>query len=503
MHSTFRAVGRRAFDTAQSICTRQNPHINGCVAARRQYASAADLQFGQPLHETHPHLLGPGELTPGITALEYAERRAKLARALPEGSVAILAASDVKTRSGAVFFKFHQDPNFFYLTGFNEPEAVAVIERKGSTSEHSFHLFVRPKDPGKEKWEGSRSGIQAAEDVFNADEAGDIDDLHKSLPSILNAASQVVTDIPVKSKAQSGFMKIVFGSGTSKDSRFSEILGDKGTKPLRPYMNQLRSFKSDAEVTNLRRAGQASGRAFTEAMRRRWTTELDLEGFLEYQFKHGGCEASAYVPVVAGGENANQIHYVRNDAQLHDGQLVCADAGGEYGGYVSDITRTWPVSGRFSPAQKDLYEMILKVQRKCVSLCRANAKVSLDKLHDIADNGLRNGLKDLGFNLSNDAMSLLFPHHLGHYIGLDIHDCPGYPRTGQLQPRQCVTIEPGIYVDHDERWPKHFRGTGIRIEDSVCVQEEHPIVFTPEAVKEVRVFQSFKSLMQANIVAGG
>lgn len=161
--------------------------------------------------------------------------------------------------------------------------------------------------------------------------------------------------------------------------------------------------KSEAEIKILRKVGQLSGRAFNDAMRQDFTNERGLESFIEYQFKTNGCDGSAYVPVVAGGEHANQIHYVRNDAPLQDGQLVCVDAGGELGGYITDITRTWPVNGKFTTAQRDMYEMILNTQRRCVSFCRENASMSLDKLHHVAEESLRDGLQQLGFDLSKDV----------------------------------------------------------------------------------------------------
>lgn len=488
MRGFVRAIGSQSSRRLACLSTRNaQPRslISSPSTSARYYASAVNLQFGQPLHETHPHLLKAGELTPGITALEYAERRLRLAKDLPPNSVAILAAADIKTRSGAVFYKFHQEPNFFYLTGFNEPEAIAIIEKKGPSGlDHTFHLYVRPKDQLKERWEGSRSGVQAAEDVFNADETGNVDLVAMNLPDILSDATHVFTDIPIRAKERSAFNKIAYGS-TIQAHRFGEILENNNVKPLRPFMHQLRAFKSEAEIANMRQAGRASGRGFTESMRNAWTTELDLEGFLEYQFKKNGCDQSAYVPVIAGGENANQIHYVRNDAELKPGQLITADAGGEYGGYVTDITRSWPVDGTFTAPQKDLYEMILKVQRSCIALCRESANMSLDHLHGVAESSLKDGLVSLGFDMSNKAMDVLFPHHLGHYLGLDIHDCPGYPRSGKLKEGQCITVEPGIYIDDSERWPKHFRNMGIRIEDSVCVEKENPLVLTTEAVKEV------------------
>ena len=301
MQSSLRTLSRK-FISAHSTRTFKPLCVHHLHSSTYSPASAVEHQFGQPIYETHPHLLKPGEITPGISAFEYAERRAKLAKALPPGSVAILAASEIKTRSGAVFFKFHQDPDFFYLTGFNEPEAIAIIERKNATPEHTFHLFVRPKDSAKEKWEGSRSGIEAAQEVFNADEAGDVENVSKLLPSILSDATQIFTDIPTRAKERSTFTRIVFGSNFSKVERFREILNSYNIRPLRAYMNELRAYKSDAETANLRKAGQASGRGFTDAMRKQWLTELDLEGYLEYQFKRNGCEDSAYVPVVAGGE---------------------------------------------------------------------------------------------------------------------------------------------------------------------------------------------------------
>jgi intermediate cleaving peptidase 55 len=434
-------------------------------------------------------MLKPGELTPGITALEYHSRRSKLAASLPENAIAILPAADLKYRSGPVFYEFHQDSDFLYLTGFNEPEATAVIQQTGpaGSGEYIFHLFVRPKDAQAELWDGARSGEQAALDVFNADETGSISNIATLLPPLISGASQVYTDFEKKSSFSKFFLK-----DAANITLFQKMLNGSKIKPLQPVMNAVRMFKSDAEVTNMRLAGRISGRAITNAMRRDWTQEKDLGTFLEYEMKNGGCDAMAYVPVIAGGRNALKIHYVRNDDWLEDDSMVLVDAGGEYGGYITDITRTWPVSGKFSAAQKDLYEMILKVQRSSVSLCRQSANMSLDQIHKITENGLREGLKDLGFDVSGNAMQVLFPHHVGHYVGLDVHDCPGYPRTDTLKASQCVTIEPGIYVPEDDRWPEHFRGIGIRIEDSICVQDDHPLVLTTEAVKEVADIEALR-----------
>ncbi|KAL3487290.1 peptidase M24, structural domain-containing protein [Aspergillus germanicus] len=453
---------------------------------RRGYASisAAELKFGQPLHETHPHLLDPGELTPGITALEYAHRRSKLANKLPKGSVAVLAAAEVTYRASGIFHEYRQESNFFYLTGFNEPNALAIIVNDGSGDNHLFHLYVREKDPKAELWDGARSGTQAAMDVFNADESGDIERIGDILPKVLSDATAIYTDIPAFNPGRSSLHRYLYGP-TGASQKLQKMIDVQKVKPLRPILNEMRAFKSEDEVVQLRRVGQASGRAFTEAMRHTFTKEKDLTSFLEYNFKINGCDGSAFVPVVAGGSNALSIHYTKNDDTLKDGDMVLVDGGGEIGTYISDITRTWPVNGKFTDAQRDLYNAVLSVHRSCVSLCRESAGLSLDRLHTIAENGLRDQLKQLGFDVSGDAVRTLFPHHLGHYVGLDVHDCGGYSRGYDLKAGQCITIEPGIYVPDDDRWPAHFRGIGIRIEDSVCVGDDNPIVLTTEAVKEI------------------
>ncbi|KAL5336650.1 peptidase M24, structural domain-containing protein [Aspergillus crustosus] len=453
---------------------------------RRGYASisAAELKFGQPLHETHPHLLEPGELTSGITALEYAQRRSRLANKLPKNAVAVLAAAEVTYRASGIFHEYRQDSNFFYLTGFNEPNALAVIVNDGSGDNHLFHLYVREKDPKAELWDGARSGTQAAVDVFNADESGDIERISDILPKVLSDATEIYTDIPAFNPGRSSLHRYLYGP-TGASEKLKKLVDNSKVRPLRPILNEMRAFKSEEEVLQLRRVGQASGRAFTEAMRHTFTKEKDLTSFLEYNFKINGCDGSAFVPVVAGGSNALSLHYTKNDDILNDGDMVLVDGGGEMGTYIADISRTWPVNGKFSDPQRDLYTAVLNVHRSCVSLCRESAKLSLDRLHTIAENGLKDQLKQLGFDVSGDALRTLFPHHLGHYVGLDVHDCPGYSRAYDLKAGQCITIEPGIYVPDDDRWPAHFRGIGIRIEDSVCVGDDNPIVLTTEAVKEI------------------
>lgn len=414
-------------------------------------------------------------VTPGITAQEYADRRAALAHSLTDGSIAILHAAPLVYKSGAVFHSYRQESNFLYLTGWNEPEAVAVIRKTGpNLGDYLFTMFVKGKDPREEQWNGYRNGVQAAEDIFNADEAYSIDSVESMMPKILETARLVYTDTSQNSPAR-GLMGFLNG----KMSRPNKT-------PLYSIMNKLRVIKSEAEVTNMRLAGQISGRAITEAMRQPWQREKDLHAFLDYEFTRNGCDGPAYIPVIAGGQRANCIHYTVNNQTLNSDEFVLIDAGGEYGTYITDISRTWPVSGRFTAAQKDLYNAVLNVQRSSVALCRASANMSLEEIHNVTVRGLVDQLKAIGFDsISMSNIGELFPHHVGHYIGLDVHDCPGFSRREKLVKGHCVTIEPGVYVPDDVKWPAHFRGMGVRIEDSVCVDEDSPYVLSAEAVKEV------------------
>ncbi|KFA76248.1 hypothetical protein S40288_03596 [Stachybotrys chartarum IBT 40288] len=402
---------------------------------------------------------------------------------MTDGSVAIIQAADLQYKSGAVFHPYRQDSNFLWLTGWNEGDAVAVIQKTGSMlGDYIFHLFVKPKDAREEQWSGYRNGVQAAEDVFNADEARSIDSFGALLPQILESSRIVYTDIhPHKTPTNAALAKLFSSQGPRPS-----------TTALQPVINKLRVIKSPAEVANMRRAGQISGRAITEAMKRVWTKEKDLHAFLDYEFTINGCDGPAYIPVVAGGERANCIHYTVNNNTFKDGEFILVDAGGEYGTYITDITRTWPVSGKFTPAQRDLYEAVLKVQRTGVALCRQSANMSLDDIHRITARGLVEQLKPLGFDVSLSTIDQLFPHHVGHYIGLDVHDCPGYGRREALKRGHCVTIEPGVYVPDDERWPRHFRGMGVRIEDSICVDDESPLVLSTEAVKEIADIEALR-----------
>ncbi|KAL7790443.1 peptidase M24, structural domain-containing protein [Trichoderma ceciliae] len=474
-----RAISQTTYQRPSYIFSQPRRSYNSVI-------SAADVQFGQPVHETHPHILKAGELTPGISAQEYADRRAAIADAMPEGGVAVLHAASLQYKSGAVFYPYRQETNFLWLTGWEEPDAMAIIERTGPKwGDYLFRMFVKAKNPKEEQWSGYRNGVQAAQDVWNADEAWSMDRIDSVLPKLLEPAKLIYTDVQSAKASNSSLWRFITGNPSGS--------GGPAKTPLYPVMNKLRAIKSPAEVTNMRLAGQISGRAITNAMRRSWAKEKDLHAFLDYEFTVNGCDGAAYIPVVAGGQRANCIHYTVNNNIFQGDELILVDAGGQYGTYITDISRTWPASGSFTPAQRDLYEAVLKVQRTSVSLCRESARMSLEDIHGVTVRGLLDQLKSIGFdNLTMSNIDQLFPHHVGHYIGLDVHDCPGHSRREILRRGHCVTIEPGVYVPDDERWPAHFRGMGIRIEDSICVDEDAPYILTTEAVKEIADIEALR-----------
>lgn len=403
---------------------------------------------------------------------------------MSDGGVAVLNAASLQYKSGAVFHPYRQESNFLYLTGWQEGDAIAVIHKTGPhLGDYVFRLFAKPKNPREEQWSGYRNGVEAARDVFNADEAHPLDQAEAMLPKLLEDARLIYADFPPSrgsssSSSSSNPSSWMWRFFSSRDSRPSRT-------PLYPVMNKLRVVKSPAEVANMRLAGQISGRVITDAMRRPWQRERDLHAFLDYQFVVNGCDGPAYIPVVAGGDRANCIHYTVNNSTFAEHEFILIDAGGERGTYITDISRTWPASGKFTPAQRDLYEAVLKVQRSSISLCRESARLSLEDIHNVTARGLVDQLRAIGFDVSTSTIDQLFPHHVGHYIGLDVHDCPGFSRREVLRRGHCVTIEPGVYVPDDDRWPSAFRGMGVRIEDSVCVDDDSPYILSTEAVKEV------------------
>ncbi|CCD22470.1 aminopeptidase NDAI_0A03130 [Naumovozyma dairenensis CBS 421] len=470
-----------------SIAPRLIPSL---ISKRNKFTSRlrSPIQAGQPLHETRPNLLKPGELTPGITALEYFQRRHDLMGRLPLNSCLILQSNQVKYASGAVFYPFQQDNDFYYLTGWNEPDSIMILERTRK-DETIFHMITPPKDAFAEQWEGFRTGEKGVKDIFNAD--GSCSNSIAEWPSYLEKI--------LKRNDTVYFDKQMIKNSSHNPAHHKQICTvlqinnklDRLKTDAREIIAEMRKIKSDAELRVMRRAGQISGRSYNQAFGRRFRNERTLHSFLEYKFVSGGCDKSAYIPVVASGSNSLCIHYTSNNDVMYDDEMVLVDASGALGGYCSDISRTWPVNGEFTEPQKDLYSAVLNVQRKCIQLCKASNNYSLQDIHNKSMEYMKEELLNLGIpNAGNWEVDKLYPHYIGHNLGLDVHDVPQVSRFEPLKPGQVITIEPGLYIPNDTQFPDYFRNVGIRIEDDIAIHENSFTNLTIEAVKELPDLES-------------
>ncbi|EGF97535.1 X-Pro aminopeptidase [Melampsora larici-populina 98AG31] len=499
--------------------------------------------FGQPLPFTHPHLLKSDETTIGITAREYADRRKKLMDKLEDGSVVILAGGRLQWMAHHVFYPFRQSSDFWYLTGFQEPDSCLVLEKGNSEKGYEMTLFVRPKDLSKELWEGARTGVEGVVRWFAADKAFDIDQLATKLRPLLTQSTNIPIYLDLPDDAES-LMRIrksgsslmnFFSPSASQDADLISLLSSPfrnsrnqndieaclnvlATAPMRQIRSRskksskyrpieslkrklvpLKMIKSPAELKLLRKACDITARGHKAAMRlaaqtseHKSQTEYDLVRAFETTCQgdpvgFGG--RMGYVPVCAAGDAALTVHYTANDRMLQAGnQMVLLDAGFEYAGYLADITRSFPSGndGKFTSPQRDLYEAVLSVQKDLISRCTEEESVSLSSLHRASCQLLRSALSQLGFDLKvPGTLEQLYPHYIGHPVGTDLHDTPTLDRTTQLKSGSVITIEPGIYVPHDDCFPSEFHGIGIRIEDMVQIKKKDYIVLSCNTPKEV------------------
>ncbi|KAG2755665.1 peptidase M24 [Suillus brevipes Sb2] len=467
----------------------------------RTYATEAVPEFehkpshyGQPLFQSHPHLLRPHELTPGIPSEEYERRRKDLMDSLPSNSVVVLIAAPVKYMSGSIFYKYRQGSDFWYLTGFEEPDSAVVLEKNASSRGYRMTLFSNGKDSAKEKWDGPRTGFDDALNFFKADDALTIKAFPAQLRSMISLYSNVYIDLPQSPRKNARSTKSLLRylsppvNPRSEYETVVESLSSSRRKPLAPLIAQLRAFKSVCEQQVMKMAADISGRSHAKTMRftRPGISESALAAHFEYLCSLSGSQRLAYVPVVASGPNALIIHYTSNNQVVQDGEMILMDAGCEYNGYASDITRTYPANGSFTPPQKELYSAVLSAQKALVELCTEAEGLSLHDLHRKSCDFLRQELKQIGFTLhTGDLERVLYPHFLSHPIGIDLHESSYSDRGELLKAGMVITVEPGIYVPPTAQFPKHFHNIGIRIEDEVLVGEKHPVVLSVSAPKEI------------------
>jgi len=407
-----------------------------------------------------------------------------------DGSIIILLAAPAKIRNNDAHYPYRQDSDMLYLTGFREHDTLLVMIPDGKQGKSI--LFCRSRDPEREMWDGAMVGLDAAVEEYGMDAAYDFTEMEARLPGMLQNQDRIYYDL---------------GRNPLFDQRLIGWLNEFRDKPKKTFhapeeihaldhmLHDMRVYKSREELAVMRRSAKVAIEAHERAMKvcEPGMNEADIHAELMATFIRNHCEAS-YLPIVGGGANACVLHYINNRDELKDGELLLIDAGAEFDGYASDITRTFPISGKFSSAQKDIYEIVLAAQEAAFEKARAGNH--WQDVHDAAIRVATDGMINLGIlkhsleeELETEGYKQFYVHNTGHWLGLDVHDVGEYDIDGhsrELEPGMVFTIEPGIYIGPGETTVKKcFRGIGIRIEDNVAITRDEPRILTGELAKTV------------------
>lgn len=429
-----------------------------------------------------------------ITAQEYNQRRQKLMAKIPQGT-AIFRSAPTAVMHNDVEYNYRQDSDFFYLTGFNEPKAVAVLAPHHP--EHKYILFVQPKDPAAETWTGYRLGVDKAKEELEADIVYPITEIEKELPQYLIQAERIYYHLG-RDRPFNDFILNLWQSLLSTYNKRGT--GPIGIEDTRFIIHPLRQVKSEAEIAMMRQATEISALAHNRAQEfaKVGKYEYQVQAEIEHTFLINGALGPAYPSIVASGANACILHYVENKRQIAANDLLLIDAGCSYGYYNGDITRTFPVSGKFTPEQQAIYDLVLAAQLQAIEQVKPGN--TYNQYHDTAVSVLVDGLLDLGL-LVGDKETIIkeekykpfYMHRTGHWLGLDVHDA-GFYKHGDnwevLQPGHILTVEPGIYIsptidtgEGQPDVPEVWRGIGVRIEDDVLVTANGNEVLTSQVPK--------------------
>ena len=422
-------------------------------------------------------------------------------RRMAPKSVAIIPGAHDTRRSNDTHYRFRQDSDFFYLTGFEEPDAIAVIKPEADTK---YTLFVRPRDPEREIWDGRRAGVDGAKSEFGADESFPTAEFESKLADFLDGAEVLYYRLGVDEHLDNTILK--------------EIVRMRGSnrKPIHPpqtivdpatIVHEMRVFKGADEIEIMQQAADIAAEAHCEAMKaaKPGMQEYQIEALIEQIFRRHGASGPAYTSIVGAGPNATVLHYINNDGELRDGDLLLVDAGAEYKGYASDITRTFPINGRYSKAQREIYDLVLKAQMACVEMVRPGT--THDQLKQRSIEILTEGMVELGL-LQGKTEELIkekkyeqfYMHGLGHMLGIDVHDVGRYyygQESRALEPGVVMTVEPGIYIALDTKdIPEKYLGIGVRIEDDVLCTNNGPRVLTTKVPKHP---EEIEALMNSKV----
>ena len=409
---------------------------------------------------------------------EFGERRTRVFTQMQPNSALLLFSEIEKRRNNDCTYPFRQDSYFWYLTGFNEPNA-ALLLLKTEQAEKAI-IFLRPRDPLLETWNGRRLGVERAPQQLNVNEAYSIEEFATVLPKILKNLTALYHVPEIHTWGD----KLVTESAVS----FNEILD------WRPMLSEMRLIKSPNEIRLMQQAGQITALGHIKAMQttRPNRFEYEIESDILHEFNRHCARFPSYNSIVAGGNNACILHYTENARPLNDGDLVLIDAGCEFAMYAGDITRTFPVNGKFSQPQREIYDLVLKAQKRAIELLvpgnsikQANDEVIRIKTQGLVDLGILKG--DVDTLIEQQAYRQFYMHGLGHWLGLDVHDVGSYGQDKQriLEIGMVITVEPGIYISEDADVPEQYKGIGVRIEDNLLMTEYGNKILTAAAPKEI------------------
>jgi len=426
----------------------------------------------------------------------YAERRARLMAQMEAGSVAVIATAPEVPRNGDSDYPYRHDSSFYYLTGFTEPEAVLVLVAPRATAQGQSVLFCREKNIEHEIWEGYRYGPEAARAAFGLDAAHPVGQLDEQMTRLLSDATALYCSLARNATLDAQLMRWL--ESVRRMAR-SGVAAPSAVRDLIPLIDEMRLLKDDGEQAIMLRAGEIAGGAHERAMRaaRPGMFEYEIEAELLYEFRRHGAQFPAYTPIVASGANACILHYNSNNRRTRDGDLVLVDAGCELDGYASDITRTFPVNGRFSGPQRELYALVLAAQEAAFQAIVPGRKYA--GIHDAAVRVLVQGMLDTGLltgsldeAIESKRYTQFYMHGTGHWLGMDVHDVGLYRDVSHadkpsrlIQPGMALTVEPGIYVRPAEGVPEQYWNIGIRIEDDVVVTADGYRLLTAGAPKSI------------------
>ncbi|MCT4711418.1 Xaa-Pro aminopeptidase [Enterobacteriaceae bacterium H11S18] len=421
---------------------------------------------------------------------EFLRRRQALLAKMAPASAALIFAAPEATRSADSEYPYRQNSDFWYFTGFNEPEAVLVLIKSDETHNHSV-LFNRLRDKTAEIWFGRRLGQEAAPEKLAVDRALAFSEIDEQLPQLLNGL-----DVVYHAQGEYGYADSIVFAGLDKLRRGSRqnLSAPATLTDWRPWVHEQRLFKSDEEIAVMRRAGEITALAHTRAMEkcRPGMFEYQLEGEILHEFSRHGARFPSYNTIVGSGENGCILHYTENESEMRDGDLVLIDAGCEYKGYAGDITRTFPVNGKFSAPQRAIYDIVLesletafKLYRPGTSMQEVTGEVIRIMVRGLVKLGILKG--DVEQLIADNAHRQFFMHGLSHWLGLDVHDVGFYgaDRSRVLEPGMVITVEPGLYIAPDADVPAEYRGIGIRIEDDILITADGNENLTASVVKSV------------------